>query len=110
MSFHGPVDSVGLSETDIVTNGWDLESLADDYARVYEDFRDPAPASEDDLLFTEIRAMGQLQRFPFTDPQLPEALLPDWIGRTVVTHIKALRHEWADAVSDRWATLNDGRC
>ncbi|GAB3710249.1 PaaX family transcriptional regulator [Nocardiopsis oceani] len=109
MSFYGPVDGVGLTESEIVAKGWDLDSLAEDYRQVYEEFRDPAPTSEDDLLFTEIRAVGQLQRFPFTDPQLPEALLPDWIGRTVASHIKSLRLEWADAVRDRWAAINRGR-
>jgi phenylacetic acid degradation operon negative regulatory protein len=109
MSFHGPVDEVGLTEAEIVQNGWDLQSLAEDYARVYEEFRDPVPTGEDDLLFTEIRAMGQLQRFPFTDPQLPEALLPEWIGRKVTSHIKSLRNEWAGAVSGRWAAINSGR-
>lgn len=108
MSFHGPVDGVGLTEDEIVANGWDLAALAEDYARVYEEFRDPHPNGEDDLLFTEIRAMGQLQRFPFTDPQLPEALLPEWIGRTVTTHIKSLRQEWSGVVRDRWAAINRG--
>ncbi|GAA1365136.1 PaaX family transcriptional regulator C-terminal domain-containing protein [Arthrobacter rhombi] len=110
MSFYGPVDGVGLSEDEIVAAGWDLASLAEDYARVYDEFRDPSPSSDDDLLFTEIRAMGQLQRFPFTDPQLPEALLPEWIGRSVVSHIKSLRNEWAGTVSRRWASINGGKC
>jgi phenylacetic acid degradation operon negative regulatory protein len=106
LSFHGPVDGVGLSEAEIVAHGWNLDSLAEDYARVYEEFRDPQPQGIDELLFTEIRALGQLQRFPFTDPQLPEALLPEWIGRTVVSHIKSLREEWTESVRERWAELN----
>lgn len=109
MSFYGPVDGVGMTESEIVAKGWDLDSLAQDYRQVYEEFRDPVPTGEDDLLFTDIRAIGQLQRFPFTDPQLPEALLPDWIGRTVASHIKSLRSEWADAVRDRWAAINRDR-
>ncbi|MFB9073549.1 PaaX family transcriptional regulator C-terminal domain-containing protein [Citricoccus parietis] len=110
MSFYGPVGGVGLTETEIVAKGWDLESLAQDYRQVYAEFWDPVPSSDDDLLFTDIRAIGQLQRFPFTDPQLPEALLPDWIGRTVASHIKSLRTEWAGAVRDRWAAINRGPC
>lgn len=111
MSFHGPVDGVGgLSEAEIVSKGWDLKSLAQDYAQVYEEFRDPQPASADEVLFTEIRAVGQLQRFPFSDPQLPAALLPDWIGRTVADHIQSLRVRWADAIRDRWDEISRGQC
>lgn len=106
MSFLGPVDAVGLSEPEIVRKSWDLEALAADYAQVFEAFRDPVPESADELLFTEIRALGQLQRFPFSDPQLPDALLPDWIGRQVTGHIQSLRQEWAAAVRDRWAAIN----
>lgn len=109
MSFHGPVDGVGLSEDEIVRNGWDLDSLARDYAQVYEEFRDPQPTSADEVLFTEIRALGQLQRFPFTDPQLPAALLPDWIGRTVADHIQSLRVRWAGAIRERWDEISRGQ-
>lgn len=109
MSFHGPLGGVGLTEAEVVAKGWDLDSLAEDYRQVYAEFRDPSPVDEDDVLFTAIRAIGQLQRFPFTDPQLPEALLPEWIGRTVARHIKALRADWAGAVRERWAAINDDR-
>ncbi|GAA1668777.1 PaaX family transcriptional regulator [Citricoccus zhacaiensis] len=108
MSFHGPVDGVGLSEAEIVTKGWDLDSLAQDYAEVYEEFRAPQPQSPDEVLFTEVRAVGQLQRFPFTDPQLPAALLPDWIGRRVADHIQSLRRRWARDVTERWAEISRG--
>jgi phenylacetic acid degradation operon negative regulatory protein len=106
MSFLGPVDSVGLSEDEIVREGWDLTALAEDYAAVYEQYRDPRPQPGDDLLFTDIKVVSELQRFPFFDPQLPEALLPNWIGRTVAGHIQELRSGWADAVRARWAQIN----
>jgi phenylacetic acid degradation operon negative regulatory protein len=106
MSFLGPVDAVGLSEAEIVQKGWDLDSLARDYSEVFVEFQDPRPATADELLFTEIRAVGQLQRFPFSDPQLPDALVPDWIGRRVTAHIQSLRQQWGAAVRERWAEIN----
>jgi phenylacetic acid degradation operon negative regulatory protein len=106
MSFLGPADSVGLSEDEIVRAGWDLDTLAETYAAVYEQYRDPKPHAGDDLLFTDIKVMSELQRFPFFDPQLPEALLPNWIGRMVTAHIQELRTGWADALHARWAEIN----
>jgi phenylacetic acid degradation operon negative regulatory protein len=106
MSFLGKTDSIGLSEAKIVHSGWDLDSLAQRYKEVAADFRNPEPAPGDDTLFTHIRMLSELQRLPFADPQLPEALLPNWIGRRVTTHLQQLRRTWAPDVHARWAELN----
>jgi phenylacetic acid degradation operon negative regulatory protein len=106
MSFLGATDSVGISEADIVRKGWDLETLSARYAVVEEEFRDVRPAPGDETLFTHLRMLGALQRLPYSDPQLPEALLPDWIGRRVSTHLQSLRTDWAAGVHARWAEIN----
>jgi phenylacetic acid degradation operon negative regulatory protein len=106
MSFLGKTDAIGLSEADIVSSGWDLDSVAEGYREVAARFKNPKPAAGDDTLFTHIRVLAELQRLPFSDPQLPEALLPDWIGRRVTTHLQDLRREWGPEVHARWAELN----
>ena len=106
MSFLGKTDSIGLTEAQIVRSGWDLESLEQRYREVAAQFDNPHPAPGDDTLFTHIRVLAELQRLPFSDPQLPEALLPDWIGRRVTSHLQHLRSEWAPEVHARWADLN----
>ncbi|RFA10471.1 hypothetical protein B7R54_15620 [Subtercola boreus] len=106
MSFLGEADRVGISEQDIVRRGWDLDAVALDYEAAFEAFRDVQPSDGDERLFTHIRLLSELQRFPFSDPQLPEALLPDWIGRRVTRHFQALRAAWAPDVAARWAALN----
>ena len=106
MSFLGRTDSIGLSEGEIVRDGWDLDALSERYSEVEARYRDSKPAAGDDTLFTHIRAVAELQRLPFSDPQLPEALLPDWIGRRVTAHLQHLRRAWAPAVHARWAELN----
>ncbi|MCU1480617.1 MAG: hypothetical protein JWQ19_1403 [Subtercola sp.] len=106
MSFLGTADSVGLSEPDIVRRGWDLDAVAEDYEAVLEEFRDPNPQPGDDQLFTHIRILSELQRFPFSDPQLPEALLPDWVGRRTARHLQALRASWAADVAQQWQRIN----
>jgi phenylacetic acid degradation operon negative regulatory protein len=106
MSFVGKVDSVGLTEQQIVNLGWDLDDIAAHYAAVLKAFSNISPKPGDEMLFAHIRLVSEWQRFPFTDPQLPEALLPDWIGRRVATHIENLRDKWSDAVHERWAEIN----
>ncbi len=106
LSFVGKADAVGLSEREIVRQGWDLSDLAARYAAVDARFRDASPAPGDDTLFTHLRLLGEWQTFPFSDPQLPEALAPDWIGREVSSHIEALRTGWSDAAHARWAQIN----
>lgn len=50
--------------------------------------------------------ISEWQELPRTDPQLPEALLPDWIGRRVAGRIEALRAQWTPAVRQRFAKIN----
>lgn len=106
MSFLGTADSVGITEAAIVEQGWDLEPVARRYAAVEAEFSDPRPKPGDDTVFTHLRMLGALQRFPYSDPQLPEALLPDWIGRRVASRLQSLRSEWASDVHGRWAQIN----
>jgi phenylacetic acid degradation operon negative regulatory protein len=108
LSFVGKADSVGLSEKDIVRQGWDLTDLAARYAAVDEEFGSARPQPGDDTLFTHLRLLGAWQRFPFSDPQLPEALAPQWIGREVSSHIEALRARWSHDAHARWAEINGG--
>lgn len=107
ISLLGTVQSIGLDEAEIVAKGWDLATLAEQYEALAEEFSGPLPQEGDQLLATAVRAAGALQQFPFSDPQLPEALLPNWIGRTVVSHIQSLRRGWSAQVQERWMELNN---
>lgn len=106
MSFVGRVDDVGLDESHIVERGWDLSALAERYAAVDVAFRNARPAPGDQTLYTHIRLLSEWQTFPYSDPQLPEALAPDWIGRRVSRHIEELRSRWSSDVHARWSELN----
>jgi phenylacetic acid degradation operon negative regulatory protein len=106
ISFVGEIEDVGLNEGTIVRQGWNLPGLAEHYASVEEAFRDARPAHGDETLYTQMRLLNEWQNFPYSDPQLPEALAPDWIGRRVSQLIEQLRAGWAPDVSARWAELN----
>jgi phenylacetic acid degradation operon negative regulatory protein len=108
-SFIGATAAVGLSEDQIVRRGWDLDALAADYAEVADRFRDPRPSAGEQMLLEHVRMMNELQRFPFADPQLPEALIPEWPGRAVVRHLEELRAQWGPLVRKQWMSLNAGR-
>jgi phenylacetic acid degradation operon negative regulatory protein len=106
VSFLGSLAAIGMSEADIVSRGWDLEALRTHYEQVLDIVADLRPAPGDETLLTHIRVLNEWQELPRTDPQLPEALLPDWIGRNVARRIEALRAQWSPAVRRRFAEIN----
>lgn len=102
LSFTGASTAVGLSDAEIVQRAWDLDGLVamyDELLRAYDGVR---PEPGDPVLLTHIELVSQWQRFPFVDPQLPEALLPDWIGRRAAAMFQQLRTEWSDDAHARW--------
>ncbi|MEP7024448.1 MAG: PaaX family transcriptional regulator C-terminal domain-containing protein [Actinomycetota bacterium] len=98
MSFVGQAGEVGISEQEIVAQGWDLAALAAHYEAVLAALREAAPEDGDGKLFAHVRMISEWQRFPFSDPQLPDALLPDWIGRRAARHIEVMRAQWSGPV------------
>lgn len=105
-SFVGPLETVGVAEDDVVARGWDLATLADHYERVLTAINDLDPDTADETLFTHIRVLTEWRELTRGDPQLPEALLPDWIGRRVARRIEVLRAQWTPTVRQRFAELN----
>jgi phenylacetic acid degradation operon negative regulatory protein len=106
LSFIGPSGSIGLDDGEIVERAWDLEALADRFAAQLDALADIDPAPGDEMLFTHVQVVGQWQRTPFSDPQLPEELLPDWVGHRAAIRLAGLREQWTDAVHARWREIN----
>ena len=107
-AFVGQADSIGISQTEIVERGWDLDSLRAHYEQVWAAIGNLDSAGGDETLLTHVRMISEWQELPRTDPQLPEALLPDWIGRRVARRIEALRAQWIPAVRKRFAEIEAG--
>lgn len=99
-------ETVGLSEAEVVAQGWDLAALSDHYADVLEAVQRLKPRGEDARLAAHLRMLSTYRAFPRTDPQLPEALLPDWIGRRVARVIEAQRRRWLPEVARRFAEID----
>jgi phenylacetic acid degradation operon negative regulatory protein len=106
VSFAGTVEAIGLDQREIVDRGWDLASLREHYEQVEGIISSLAPETPDEKLFESIRLSNEYQVLPRTDPQLPEALLPGWIGRQVARHIEALRTQWRPLAQTRFAELD----
>jgi phenylacetic acid degradation operon negative regulatory protein len=102
----GTLQGFGMSESDIVDKGWDLGALEEHYEQVLSAVTDLAPQGADETLLTHVRMISEWQELPRTDPQLPEALLPDWIGRRVARRIEVLRAQWTPVVRRRFAEIN----
>lgn len=94
VSFAGTVEAIGLDQQEIVVRGWDLASLREHYKQVEGVTGALAPQTSYVKLFESIRLSNEYQVLSRTDPQLPEALLPEWIGRGVALRIEALRGQW----------------
>jgi phenylacetic acid degradation operon negative regulatory protein len=65
------------------------------------------PAPGDPALFTHIRLVNEWQRFPYMDPQLPESLAPDWIGRRAARIFYQQRSDGHPAAQARWREIMD---
>jgi phenylacetic acid degradation operon negative regulatory protein len=107
-AFAGKAESIGISPEKIVQRGWDLASLRKHYEQMQAAISHLKPASDDETLLEHLRITREWRELPRTDPQLPEALLPDWIGRQVSRRIEVLRAQWAPIARKRFEEINAG--
>jgi phenylacetic acid degradation operon negative regulatory protein len=104
----GALDPIGVSPEEVVRRGWDLDSLSARYEQVLTAVAELDPVDGDEMLTAHLRMISEWQEFPRADPQLPDALLPDWIGRRVARRIEALRAQWTPKVREHFAAINAG--
>ncbi|MFD7156126.1 PaaX family transcriptional regulator C-terminal domain-containing protein [Kribbella sp. NPDC059898] len=103
--FSGRTEDVGLTDAQIVRRAWDLTELADHYRNFLEQYGGHRPAGGDDVLLRHIELRNLLQRFLRLDPQLPEQLLPNWVGREAAELFRTRRDQWSTAAHTRWNDL-----
>jgi phenylacetic acid degradation operon negative regulatory protein len=68
-------------------------------------FRRLRPADGDEVLLAHLELTGAIRRLPFMDPQLPDALLPNWIGREATRQLRELGATWAERANARWNAI-----
>jgi phenylacetic acid degradation operon negative regulatory protein len=101
----GETGQIGLSVNEIVQRAWALESVAASYQELLDRFGGYSPPEGDPVLFALIELTDAIRRLPFMDPQLPEELSPDWIGRQATIRLRELRASWYDAAHARWREI-----
>ena len=69
-------------DTGVLAAAWDLDAVTDAYTEFLDEFAAPSSGDSPAASFgTVLRLVDAWRRFPFIDPELPSALLPDgWIG------------------------------
>jgi phenylacetic acid degradation operon negative regulatory protein len=102
LSFVGRATAVGLDQAEIVARAWDLDEVAGRYEDLLVRFAGAEPRGGDEVLFSHLELVSEWQRFPFMDPQLPEELLPNWIGRRAARLFHQQRSSWYERAQARW--------
>jgi phenylacetic acid degradation operon negative regulatory protein len=102
IAFIGSTVDVGLADRAIVRRAWNLDDVADRYAKLLAKFAGRKPEPGDDLLFTHLALVDEWRRFPYMDPQLPKDLLPNWIGHRAADIFVDLHSRWHGGAYERW--------
>ena len=105
ITFIGNTLKVGLSDAEIVARAWDLEHMAARYEKLIETYKHVEPQPGDDLLLTHLSLLNEYREFPAMDPQLPEDLLPNWVGRQATALFVSLNEKWSASARERWLEI-----
>jgi phenylacetic acid degradation operon negative regulatory protein len=109
MSFTATFGTIGGEDT-MVSRAWDLTGLEERYEAFLADFGALEPAGPAGVLQAQTRLVHEWRRFPFLDPQLPQALLPANWGGSQAAELFHRRHaEWELAARRRWDELTLAR-
>ncbi len=109
MSFTATFGTIGGEDT-MVSRAWDLTGLEQRYEAFLADFSALEPAGPARVLHAQTRLVHEWRRFPFLDPQLPQALLPsNWSGSKAAELFHRRHAEWHQAASQRWDELGLAR-
>lgn len=105
ITFIGNTLGVGLTDSEIVARAWDLDDIAARYEKMIQTYEHLDPAPGDDLLAAHLALLNEYREFPAMDPQLPEDLLPNWVGRRAGELFVTLNRQWAPAAYARWLEI-----
>jgi phenylacetic acid degradation operon negative regulatory protein len=105
LAFVGRAQNVGMNDTQIVRRAWNLSDLTEQYRTVLAHYRTYHPSTGDDVMLSYLRLCNLLQRFMRLDPQLPEELVPNWLGHEAAELFRTRREQWSAAARERWHDL-----
>ena len=95
----------GLGEPKaLVRQAWDLDAIEHGYEEFVAQFD---KRSDRDALVATVELVHQWRRFPWTDPMLPQPLLPArWTGVAAARVFRQLHARWDADARAEWSALN----
>jgi phenylacetic acid degradation operon negative regulatory protein len=105
ITFVGRLTDIGLTAPEIIVRAWSLDDVAARYAKLLDTYQGLEPEPGDEVLFSYLTLVDEWRAFPTMDPQLPQDVLPDWIGRRAADAFVTLRARWEPAMRRRWAEV-----
>ncbi|MEO6084232.1 MAG: PaaX family transcriptional regulator C-terminal domain-containing protein [Umezawaea sp.] len=105
MSFVAEFGSIG-EVGDLVRRAWDLRDLEVRYEDFYDEFSGVRPTTGQNALHAQTLLVHEWRRFPFLDPRLPAALLPEnWSGTKAADLFHRKHEEWRAESQRHWAEV-----
>jgi phenylacetic acid degradation operon negative regulatory protein len=105
LSFH--VETGTLAEPqDIVAEAWDLDGLSATYRSFIDRFARVRPVRPEAMFAAQTMLVHEWRKFPFLDPNLPEALLPArWPRRRALEVFRARHDQWHESAQQYFGSL-----
>jgi phenylacetic acid degradation operon negative regulatory protein len=105
LSFRAELGSVG-NPARLVSEAWDLAAVADRYADFVARFGRLRPKTPEAVFQAQTMLVHEWRRFPFLDPDLPEAVLPARWPRSRAHDVFTERHTlWQETARDYFRSL-----
>jgi phenylacetic acid degradation operon negative regulatory protein len=107
LSFRAELGALGAPER-LIAEAWELEEVADSYRDFVARFARLRPKTPQAVFRAQTLLVHHWRKFPFLDPDLPEALLPRGWPRRRAHDVFAERHAaWHEAAQDYFGSLEE---
>lgn len=105
-SFTGPFGQVGDVRR-VVAEAWSLGEVETEYRAFLEEVGTLRAGTPAEAFRAQVRLVQAWRRFPFLDPALPAALLPEtWPGPTAAELFHRRHTRWHEPAQRHWAELS----
>lgn len=90
-----------VPDEEIIRRAWDLDSLSARYVEFLGEFEQRDPRTAERRFGSLVELVHGWRRFPFADPEIPNALLPaGWPGRKAKQLFDARHTAWAPSANE----------
>ncbi|MEO1064465.1 MAG: PaaX family transcriptional regulator C-terminal domain-containing protein [Actinomycetota bacterium] len=108
-TFRAELGELGAPD-ELAQQAWDLPVLAERYRSFLDDTAHEGHTDGLDAVRELAAAVHRWRHFPFLDPELPAALLPEqWPGRAAAERFAAVRGRLLEPATAWWVTTESGR-